>query len=101
MTRTLRLAALILIATPFLHGCILAVGGAVAVGAHVAHDRRDTSTVIADRRIAFTAEDAINRDRDFVANDNYVKTVVYNGTLLLCGEVRSAELKQRAQSKVA
>jgi len=101
MTRTLRLAALILVATPLLHGCILAVGGAVAVGAHVAHDRRDTSTVIADRRIAFTAEDAINRDRDFVANDNYVKTVVYNGTLLLCGEVRSAELKQRAAAKVA
>ena len=101
MTRTLRLAALILVATPLLHGCILAVGGAVAVGAHVAHDRRDTSTVISDRRIAFTAEDAINRDRDFVANDNYVKTVVYNGTLLLCGEVRSAELKQRAGSKVA
>jgi osmotically-inducible protein OsmY len=96
-----RTALLLLLATPLLHGCILAVGGAVAVGAHVAHDRRDTSTVISDRRIAFSAGDAINRDPDFVANDNYVKTVVYNGTLLLCGEVRTSELRQRAQSKVA
>lgn len=90
-----------LLVMPLLHGCILAVGGAVAVGAHVAHDRRDTSTVISDRRIAFTASDAINRDRDFVANDNYVKTVVYNGTLLLCGEVHTPELKARAASKMA
>jgi osmotically-inducible protein OsmY len=96
-----RIPLLLLLAIPLLHGCILAVGGAVAVGAHVAHDRRDTSTVIADRRIAFSAEDAINRDRDFVANDNYVKTVVYNGTLLLCGEVRTAELRARAEAKVA
>ena len=102
MNKTLlRTAALLLLAMPLLHGCILAVGGAVAVGAHVAHDRRDTGTVISDRRIAFSANDAINRDRDFVANDNYVKTVVYNGTLLLCGEVRTAELKQRAASKVS
>ena len=96
-----RVALLLALSMPMLHGCILAVGGAVAVGAHVAHDRRDTSTVIADRRIALSAGDAINRDRDFVANDNYVKTIVYNGTLLLCGEVHTAELRQRAEGKVA
>ncbi len=93
--------ALLLLLAPTLHGCLVAVVGAgAAVGAGVVHDRRDTRTVIDDRRIAFSAEDAINRDRDFVGNDNYVKTVVYNGTLLLCGQVHSAELKQRAQAKV-
>lgn len=93
----------LLIATlPFLHGCIFVVaGGAAAVGADVAHDRREASTVIGDRRIALTAGDAINRDKDFVHNDNYVKTIVYNGVVLLCGQVQTAELKQRAQSMVA
>lgn len=97
-TKTLLLLLALL---PFLHGCLLAVAGGAAVGAGVVHDRRDTSTIIGDRRIALSASDAINRDRDFVANDNYVKTIVYNGVVLLCGQVRSEELKQRAQSKVA
>lgn len=91
---------LLLAVLPFLHGCLLAVAGGAAVGAGVVHDRRDTSIVIGDRRIALSASDAINRDRDFVANDNYVKIIVYNGVVLLCGQVRSQDLKQRAQSKV-
>ena len=91
---------LLLAVTPFLHGCLLVVAGGAAVGAGVVHDRRDTGTVVGDRRIAFSASDAINRDRDFVANDNYVKSIVYNGVVLLCGQVRSEELKHRAQSKV-
>ncbi len=91
----------LILCLPLLHGCLAVVaGGAIAVGAGVAHDRRETSTVIGDRRIALTAEDTINRDRDFVANDNYVKVVVYNGTVLLCGQVHSEELKQRARGKV-
>ena len=93
--------AFLLMLMPLLHGCLIAaVGAGAAVGVGVAHDRRDTRTVIDDRRLAFSAEDAINRDRDFIGNDNYVKIVVYNGTLLLCGQVRSAELKQRAHAKV-
>jgi len=84
-----------------LHGCLLAVAGAgVAAGASVAHDRRDASTVFDDRRLALRASDAINRDKAFVSDDNFVHTVVYNGTVLLCGQLRSAELKQRAQAQV-
>jgi osmotically-inducible protein OsmY len=92
---------LLALSVPLLQGCFaVVVGGAVGVGAGVAHDRRDAGTVIGDRRIALSASDAINRDKDFVANDNYVKTIVYNGTVLLCGQVRSEELKHRAQDKV-
>ena len=96
-----RIALLLVLAAPLLHGCLLAVGGAVVVGADVAHDRRDTTTQLSDHTIAFNASDAIDRDHDLVANDNYVKIVAYNGTLLLCGEVHTAELKQRAEAKVA
>lgn len=84
-----------------LQGCLLAVAGAgVAAGASVAHDRRDASTVFGDRRLALRASDAINRDKAFVQDDNFVHVVVYNGTVLLCGQLRSADLKQRAQAEV-
>ena len=102
MNRALHKSILLLaLATPLLHGCLLAVAGAgVAAGVGVAHDRRDASTVLADRRLALAASDAINRDKAFVRDDNFVHTVVYNGSLLLCGQLRSAELRQRAQAQV-
>jgi osmotically-inducible protein OsmY len=102
MNRALyKLILLLIVATPALQGCLLAVAGAgVAAGVGVAHDRRDASTVFADRRLALSASDAINRDKAFVSDDNFVHTVVYNGSLLLCGQLRSAELKQRAQAQV-
>jgi osmotically-inducible protein OsmY len=102
MNRALYKSILLLaLATPLLQGCLLAVAGAgVAAGVGVAHDRRDASTVLADRRLALSASDAINRDKAFVSDDNFVHTVVYNGSLLLCGQLRSAELKQRAQAQV-
>jgi len=97
-----RIALLLVLSAPMLHGCLLAVGGAaVVVGSEVAHDRRDTTTQLSDHTIAFNASDAIDKDHDLVANDNYVKVVAFNGTLLLCGEVHTAELKQRAAAKVA
>lgn len=101
MNRALyKLILLLALATP-LQGCLLAVAGAgVAAGVGVAHDRRDAGTVLADRRLALNASDAINRDKAFVNDDNFVHTVVYNGSLLLCGQLRSAELKQRAQAQV-
>ena len=92
---------LLAMATPLLHGCLLAVAGAgVAAGVGVAHDRRDASTVFDDRRLALRASDAINRDKAFVHDGNFVHAVVYNGSVLLCGQVREAELKQRAQTQV-
>src|SRR5438445_5261257 len=98
MNRTLyKLILLLALATPSLQGCLLAVAGAgVAAGVGVAHDRRDASTVLSDRRLALSASDAINRDKVFVSDDNFVHTVVYNGSLLLRGQLPTAELKQHA-----
>lgn len=70
------------------------------MGAGVAHDRRDAHTVVADRRIALASGDAVGRDPGLAHNDNYVKTIVYNGVVLLCGQVRNAALKRRAQDNV-
>ena len=91
----------LLVTAPFLQGCLIAVAGAgVAAGVGVAHDRRDASTVFDDRRIALRSGDAIDRDKAFISDGNFVHSVVYNGSLLLCGQVRSEELKQPATTLV-
>jgi osmotically-inducible protein OsmY len=89
---------LLLLAIPLLHGCLAVIAGGAMAGADAAHDRRSFSSVVEDRNIQLTATDTINRDKDLVRHDNNVKVVVYNGVMLLCGQVRSAELKQHAQT---
>ncbi|MGA9342989.1 MAG: BON domain-containing protein [Rhodanobacteraceae bacterium] len=96
MYRTFRFSALLLIAClPALTGCIAALVGGAAIGADAVHDRRGIGTVIADKNIQLTAYEAIHRDPQ-LAHDNRVSIVVYDGTLLLVGEVRSEELKAKA-----
>src|SRR4051812_47071791 len=82
-----------------LQGCFAVVVGGAAVG--TAHDRRPGKTVISDRNIQLTAFDAINRHRELVREDNAVKIVVYNGVMLLAGQVRSESLKALAQTTVS
>lgn len=82
-----------------LSGCAaVVVTGAVAVGSS-AHDRRGFNTVLDDKRIQMGAYDSLNRDKELVIQ-NRVMIAVYNGVMLLMGEVRTAELKQRAESAV-
>src|SRR5512141_611114 len=73
---------------------------ALALLLQACHEQRPTGTVLGDRNIQLTAFDAINRDKDLVHDDNHVKVVVYDGVMLLCGQVRSEELKRRAQAHV-
>jgi osmotically-inducible protein OsmY len=90
MTRILALALCLVL----LPGCAAVVVGGAAAGA--AHDRRTFGTVIDDNNIELTAYDAINKDKE-IALKNNVGIVVYNGVMLLVGEVRTEELKQRAE----
>jgi osmotically-inducible protein OsmY len=89
---------LILALAPFLHGCIAVVAGSALAGAHAVHDRRAVGTVLSDRNIQLSAIDAINKHRELTRDDNNVKVVVYNGVMLLCGQVRSEQLKQLAHA---
>lgn len=89
---------MILALAPLLHGCVAVVAGGMLVGAHAVHDRRAVGTVLSDRNIQLSAIDAINKHRELTRDDNNVKVVVYNGVMLLCGQVRSEQLKQLAQS---
>lgn len=81
---------------PLLHGCVAVVAGGAIAGAHAVHDRRAVGTVLSDRNIQLSAIDAINKHRELTRDDNNVKVVVYNGVMLLCGQVRSEALKRLA-----
>ncbi len=94
----LRLALLTVFASALLSGCIAAVVGGTAAG--VGHDRRSWTTVITDRNIQASAYDNFNKDKELALKNN-VSIVVYNGIMLLAGEVRTAELKQRAERRVS
>lgn len=90
----------LLVALPQLGGCFLAIAGGAAVGAGAAHDRRGVGTYVDDKRIYLGAYDAINKDSE-IALKNSVSIVVYNGVMLLVGETRTPELKQRAERLVS
>jgi len=92
---------LVVAAAVLLQGCAALVAGGVLVGADTAHDRRPAGVVGRDRNIQLTAFDAINRHKELVRDDNDVKVVVYNGVMLLIGQVRSAQLRQLAQQAVS
>ena len=93
------IALILLILLPLLGGCVAAVtAGAIATGSSV-HDRRGFGTVVDDKRIQLGAYDEINRDKELVLK-NRVMTAVYNGVMLLMGEVRTPDLKQRAEQTV-
>ena len=94
------LFALLVACLPLLAGCIAALAtGAVATGSSV-HDRRGFGTVVDDKRIQLGAYDTLNRDKQLVL-ENRVMIAVYNGVMLLIGEVRTPELKQRAEQTVS
>ena len=93
------LAMLLITALLLLGGCAVAVVG-VAAGASAAHDRRGVGTYIDDKRIYLGAYDSLNKDKE-LALKNDVVIVVYDGVMLLVGEVRTEELKQRAERRVS
>lgn len=98
--RTLFVWLALLAALPQLGGCFLAVAGGAAVGADAAHDRRGIGTYVDDKRIYLGAYDSLNKDKELALKNNVI-IVVYNGVMLLVGEVRTPELKQRAERLVS
>ena len=91
MTRLL----LALLACIVLGGCVAAVAGGAAAGAAV-HDRRTTGTVLDDQNIELSAYDTLNKDKELALKNN-VEIVVYNGVMLLFGQTRTPELRDRAE----
>jgi osmotically-inducible protein OsmY len=59
-------------------------------------DRRGFVTVFDDSNIELSAYNAVNKDKELALKNN-VGIVVHNGVMLLIGEVRTPELRERAE----
>jgi len=90
--------ALLATSTMMLQGCIeaLLVGG-VATGVVVATDRRQAEVMFADQRIEFSSGSRIG---DAIKGQGHVNVTSYNNTVLLTGEVPTAQVRTEAE-KVA
>ena len=88
-------AGLLLASAAALQGCVEAViVGGVAAGVVMAADRRQTEVMFADQGIEFTAGSRIN---DALKDQGHVNVTSYNYTVLLTGEVPTAQAKADAE----
>lgn len=89
----------LIIIAGLLSACATAlVGGAIVTGISVAHDRRSAGQVLDDRIITTTVNSQLRQD---LKNDNRIKVKVYNGVVLLAGEVLSSKDKWAAEDAAA
>jgi osmotically-inducible protein OsmY len=90
--------ALVLVSAGVLQGCAeaLIVGG-VAAGVVMAADRRQTEVMFSDQRIEFNAGSRID---DALKGQGHVNVTSYNYTVLLTGEVPTAQAKADAEKVV-
>lgn len=99
--RTLSRLCIVTTLAATLSGCAaVVVGGAVATGAVVAHDRRTTGTVVEDKEIQLRAVDLRASDPDIGARSN-ISITTYNLKVLLTGQAETAELAQRLAARIA
>jgi osmotically-inducible protein OsmY len=78
-----------------LSGCAALLAGGAVTAMTTAHDRRSASEVWKDNRLELSIMDTINRDKE-LALQNHVAVVSHNRVVLVIGEVRTPELKERA-----
>ena len=95
-TPTIKLIAVLLIAS-FLSGCgVLAVGGVVA-GASVVADRRTPAVQAIDKGIELEAGNALSKR---YGDDAHINVTSFNQKVLLTGEVKDADIKGQAGAYV-
>ena len=95
-TPTIKLIAVLLIAS-FLSGCgVLAVGGVVA-GASVMADRRTPAVQAIDKGIELEAGNALSKR---YGDDAHINVTSFNQKVLLTGEVKDADIKGQAGAYV-
>lgn len=83
-----------------LTGCAGILFGGAATGAAVANDTRTAGTVIEDQAIELKATELIWKDPE-LNKQSHISTTSYNQIVLLTGQTPTAELRQRAESKIA
>ncbi len=91
---------ILILALPlWLNACApLVVGGAVVTAITVAHDRRSAGRVVDDKIIQAKTQKSIYKT---LKDSKHVKVDVYNGVVLLTGEVLTSEDRRRAEDAAA
>lgn len=92
-------AGALLAAALLLSGCAAVVVGGATTAAVVTTDRRSTGTVIDDQTIEVRVVDHLYSSPDIDKGD-HIKVEVYEGVVLLVGEVRDED-KKRTASRLA
>lgn len=87
--------ALVLVSAAALQACAeaLIIGG-VAAGVAIAADRRQTEVMFSDQRIEFNAGSRID---EALKGEGHINVTSYNYTVLLTGEVPTAQAKADAE----
>ena len=84
---------------PLLQACApVIVGGAVVTGISVVHDRRSAGQVLDDKIIAASVKSEL---RKALSDDRRIKVDVYNGVVLLAGQVTNTEDRVAAEDAAA
>jgi osmotically-inducible protein OsmY len=91
---------LLLIAPLLFGGCAAVIVGGAAVTAKTLHDRRPVGIVIDDQRIVARSYLRIRRD-EALGQDQHIRVISHNGIVLLIGEVRSEDLRERAEQVIS
>lgn len=86
------LPAAIFATAMLLNGCIGILVGGAATGLSVAHDRRTTGTVVDDQTIELKLHSALDQQ---LPPENHINITVYNGAVLLSGEIATAQTRQQ------
>lgn len=97
--RLLTLVMVAALASP-LTGCVGAFVAGGAAGASVASDRRTAGAILDDQTIEIKALEAIYDDSELYKS-THVSVTSFNKVVLLTGEAPTAELRSRAEAKVA
>lgn len=97
--RVLRTALVLGLTLPVLPGCgVLLLGGVTA--ASVAHERRDSRTVLADEYTEHSAAQILTDNPD-IKNHSRIAVTSYNHWVLLTGQAETQHIRDRFARKVA
>ncbi|HFD81073.1 MAG TPA: BON domain-containing protein [Gammaproteobacteria bacterium] len=86
----------LLIANLMLSGCApVVVGGALATGVAVSHDRRTAGAIVEDSTIELNIHRELGKHKDLV-DQTHINVNSYNGIVLLSGEAPTEALRTEA-----
>jgi osmotically-inducible protein OsmY len=78
-----------------LQGCAAVVVVGVAGGVALAHDKRNTQTIMDDQSIEHKIYNKISEDKEF-EKQTHISVISYNGVVLLTGETPQVHMREKA-----